>query len=191
MKIKTTVKELREGVKLSSKTGDEVQWESTGHLSVRLLDASGHHPLVERAVSVDVPGEGTVSLQTNGKGEVFHPDVPYKDYELDVDGIKVLVPTVGEKTEVHERHVAAAPMGFVQGVVYGVHGMVLVDTRLEVQFASGATLEVVTDDDGMMRCHCKEPGDGDVTIRHETGTCSMRPLASPQKLMRLKLERAQ
>ena len=191
MKIKTTVKELREGVKLSSKKGDEVQWESTGHLSVRLLDASGHHALAGRSVTVDIPGEGSVSLETNDKGEVFHPDVPYKDYELDVDGVKVFVPAVGEKSEVHERHVAAARIGFVQAVIYSPHGMLLADAKLEVQFPSGNSVDAKTDEDGVMQCHHADPGEGDATIRHESGEGKTPVLGSPQKLARLTLEAPQ
>lgn len=187
MKIKTTVKELRSGVKLSAAKGDEVQWESTGHLSVRLLDASGHHPLTDRAVTVDIPGEGYVSLQTNAKGEVFHPDVPFKDYELDVDGVKVFVPAVGEKSEVHERHVAAAPMGFVQGVLYTANGILLADDKVEVEFPSGS-VKVQTGPDGVFRCHHLESAGGNATIRHESGECTTSVLASPQKLVRLELE---
>ncbi len=186
MKIKTTVKELREGIKISS--GDEVHWESTGHLSVRLLDASGNHPLAGRSVNVNIPGEGGVSLQTDDKGTIFHPDVPFQDYELDVEGVKVLAPVVGEKTEVHERHVASAPMGFVQGVVYSPHGMLVANGKLEVMFPSGDVVESMTDEDGILRCHHAVPGEGDVTLRYEGAECKAPVLASPQRLLRLALE---
>jgi hypothetical protein len=188
VKTKTTTTQFREGVKLSSKGGDEIRWGSTGHLSVRLLDASGTIPLAKRAVTVVVPGEGTVSLETDDDGELFHPDVPYQDYELDLDGLKVLVPAVGERSEVHERHVVVAPMGFVQAVIYGPGGTVLAGAKLELEFASGARVEAQTDEAGVVRCHQADPGDGDVTIRCEHGQCTTRPMASPQKLVRLTLE---
>ncbi len=188
MKVKTTTKKFREGVKLSGKNGDEVHWESTGHLSVRLLDASGSHPLVAREVAVEIPGEGKVTLNTDDDGEVFHPDVPYRDYELDVGGIKVTVPAVGDKAEVHERHVAAAPMGFVQAVLYDAHGGLLDDIEVKVRFASGETVIATTDDNGIFRCHQATPGDGDVEITCEFGRATTRALASPQKVVRLELE---
>lgn len=187
-KLTTTTKQFREGVRLSPKGGDEVRWESTGHLSVRLLDASGTVPLAGRTITVTVPGEGTLSLETDQDGELFHPDVPYQDYKLDLEGVTVFVPAVGERSEVHERHVVAAPIGFVQAVVYDAHEMVLADAALEVEFASGATVKTRTDDAGVLRCQQLEPGDGDVVIRHERGQCTTACLASPQKLVRLALE---
>lgn len=187
VKIETTTKKFREGVKVS-KTGDEVRWESTGHLSVRLLDASGSYPLVARPVTVDIPGEGKVSLETDDDGEVFHPDVPYRDYELDVDGVKVTVPAVGDKAEVHERHVAAAPMGFVQAVLYDPHGNLLDDIKLKVTFGSGETVDATTDQHGIFRCHQATPGDGDVEITCDVGRATTKVLASPQKVVRLALE---
>lgn len=188
MKVKTTTKEFREGVKLSAKTGDEVRWESTGHLSVRLLDASGSYPLVARTVTFEIPGEGKVSLQTDDDGEVFDADVPYQDYELDVDGIKVTVPAVGDKAEIHERHVAAAPMAFVQAVLYDAHGNLLEDVDVKVNFASGDTVDATTDDYGIFRCHQATPGDGDVEITCDFGHVTTKALASPQKVVRLTLE---
>jgi len=57
VKTKTTTKQFREGVKLSPKGGDEIRWESTGHLSVRLFDASGTIAVTGRALQVAIPGE--------------------------------------------------------------------------------------------------------------------------------------
>ncbi len=188
MKITTTTKKFREGVKLSGKKGDEVRWDSTGHLSVRLLDASGSFPLVARSVSVDIPGEGKVTLETDDDGEFLHPDVPYQDYELDVGGIKVTVPAVGEKSEVHERHVAAAPMGFVQAVLYDAHDRLLDDTKVVVKFASGVQVDATTDEHGVLRCHHEDPGAGDVEITCDFGRATTTPMASPQKVVRIAFE---
>ncbi len=114
MKITTTTKKFREGVKLSGKKGDEVRWESTGHLSVRLLDASGSFPLVARSVSVDIPGEGRVSLETDVDGAVFHPDVPFQDYELDLGATgKAWVPAVAARIEQHIVPVSSAAFGWI------------------------------------------------------------------------------
>ena len=187
MKIQTTTKKFREGVRLSGKTGDEIRWESTGHLSVRLLDASGSFPLVARSVSVEIPGEGKVALETDDDGAILYPDVPYQDYELDLEGIKVCVPAVGDRSEVHERHVAAAPMGFVQAVLYDAHDHLLEHTNVEVRFASGATVHATTDEHGILRCHHVDPGDGDVEITCNLGRATVRAMASPQKVMRIAL----
>jgi hypothetical protein len=187
VKINTTTKKFREGVKVGKK-GDEVRWESTGHLSVRLLDASGSYPLVARSVTVDIPGEGTVTLETDDDGELLHRDVPYQDYELDVGGIQVVVPAVGETTEVHERHVAAAPMGFIQALLYDAHFRLLEDTKVSVKFASGATIEATSDKHGLLRCHHADPGSGDVELTCDFGRATTKPLASPQKVTRIAFE---
>ena len=187
MKVTTTKKKFREGVKIGKK-GDEVRWESTGHLSVRLLDASGSFPLVARSVSVDIPGEGKVTLETDDDGELLHPDVPYQDYELDIGGIKVTVPAVGEKSEVHERHVAAAPMGFVQAVLYDTHNRLLDAVDVVVKFASGAQVEATTDEHGIVRAHHEDPGSGDVEITCDFGRATTKALASPQKVVRIAFE---
>ncbi|MCA9677105.1 MAG: hypothetical protein H6709_16085 [Kofleriaceae bacterium] len=104
-KIETTTKAFKEGVALRGADA-EIQWESTGHLSVQLFDASGQVALAGRHVRVDIPKEGLVELDADGDGKVSHPDVPFQDYELDLgDGLKVYVPAVATPDEVHERHV--------------------------------------------------------------------------------------
>ncbi len=111
MKIETTTKKLREGVKVSK--GDEVRWESTGHLSVRLLDSSGTVALAKRAVKFSVPDEGTIEMETDDDGKVFHPDVPFQDYELDLgDGVKVHAAAVANRDEVLDRYVYEVELGF-------------------------------------------------------------------------------
>lgn len=183
-KIETTTKKFKEGVRISA-TGTEIHWESTGHISVRLLDASGSHPLVGRALKVDIPGEGTVSLKTDGDGEAFHADVPFRDYKLDVDGIEVIVPAVGDRSEVHERHVAAAPMGFVHAIIYDTRGKILDEIQVEAKFSSGVVVKARTDKHGIFRCHHVDPGDGDVEVTCDFGRATTKPHASPQKVVRL------
>ncbi|MGN6109140.1 MAG: hypothetical protein ACTHU0_28805 [Kofleriaceae bacterium] len=186
-KIETTAKEFRAGI--AAKAGDEIRWISTGHLSVRLLDASGSHPLAARTVTVEIPGEGSVSFETDDDGELFHPDVPFQDYELDVGGVKVSVPTVGDRNEVHERHVSAAPLGFVQAVLYDAFGRLVAGAKVQVQFASGAVVEANTDESGVLRCHHVDPGDGEVMLRFDDGRCTTKAMASPQKVARLTVEK--
>ena len=188
-KITTTTRKFREGVKLSQAEA-EVTWESTGHLSVRLLDASGSFPLKKRRLSVDIPEEGKVDLETDDDGELLHPDVPFQDYDLDLDGVKVTVPAVGEKSEVHERHAVAVPIGFVHVVVSDPDGHPLVDERLAVTFPSGKRVEVRTDHSAVLRCEELDPGDGEVSIIHVSGRGVLKAAASPQKIVSLRLERA-
>ena len=186
-KIDTTTRELKQGVPFRD-TSIEVSWESTGHLSVRLLDASGSVPLARRKVTVDVPREGTVTLETDDDGELVHPDVPFQDYDLDLDGVKVTVPTVGEKGEVHERHAVAVPMGFIHAVVSDPRGFPLADEPLAVEFPSGERIEVRTDDAGVLGCRTIDPGEGDTTITHACGRAVTRTMASPQTVVPLRLE---
>lgn len=110
-KVETTTKELRVGVKLAS--GDELRWESTGYISVRLLDSSGTVPLARRAVNFQVPKEGTIEQESDDQGKIFYPDVPFQDYELDLgDGFKVHVAAVANKDEVHDRYVFEVEYAF-------------------------------------------------------------------------------
>src|SRR5262245_45690463 len=95
-------KQLRKGVEFSE-TEVEVHWEPLGHISARLLDASGTVPLVGREVKVDVPGEGTVELKSDSRGHVFYPDVPFQDYELHFDDLTAMVPAVARRREIHHR----------------------------------------------------------------------------------------
>lgn len=111
--IETTTKELRAGIAIDAK-GTTVKWESTGHLSVQLLDASGTVPLTRHALTVDIPKEGSVSLETDDAGKLFHPDVPFIDYELDLgDCGKVVAPAVASRSEVHRCAVVKAPLRWV------------------------------------------------------------------------------
>lgn len=188
MKIATTTRAFHEGVKLSSHRGDEIRWTSTGHLSVRLLDASGTVPIAGREVRVAIPGEGTLTLTSAADGIVFHPDVPYQDYELDLGGAVVQVPAVGERNELHERHVASAPIGFVHALIYKPNGRELADAEVTLTYPSGATATVRTDAGGIVRHQEAEPGKGDVVVAHEFGDARVPLSASPQKLVRVTLE---
>jgi hypothetical protein len=147
-KITTTTKQFREGVKLSGATCDQIHWESTGHLSVRLLDAYGTHPIAQRKLRVSIPGEGTVELETDDDGKVFHPDVPFQDYELDLgERVKVHAPAVSNKTDVQERHVPAISNAYVRLLVRDRDGFPILGS-LTIESPDGTTIEVETDDTG-------------------------------------------
>ena len=108
-RIDTTLRDLRKAVTLSGDESFVVSYEPYGHLSVRLLDASGTVPLALYAVGVEIPGEGKVDLKSDRDGKVFHPDVPFQDYELELEGddgpFTVFVPAVASRADVHDRHV--------------------------------------------------------------------------------------
>jgi hypothetical protein len=185
-RIETTTRALREGLSLGE-AETEVVWESTGHLSVRLLDASGSIPLGRRSVTVDIPGEGNVRLETDADGRLAHPDVPFRDYELDLDGLKIRVPAVGERHEVHERHAATVPLGFVHAVLLDAGGLVLEREPVRVEFPAGV-IDARTDGAGVLLCRHEDPGEGEIVIRHARGSVKTRATANPQKLIRLRLE---
>ncbi len=147
MEITTTTKKFREGVKIGKK-GDEVRWESTGHLSVQLLDSYGAHPIAKRKVSVEIPSEGKVELETDDDGKIFHPDVPFQDYELDLgEDVKVHAPAVSNKTDVQERHVPAISSGHVRILVRDDLGFPVEDV-VTLEGPDGATFDIETDDVG-------------------------------------------
>jgi hypothetical protein len=188
MKTVTTAKKFREGVKLSANKGVEIHWESTGHIHVQLLDASGLEPLAARTVTVSIPGEGNVELTSDDDGYVFHPDVPFQDYTLKLGDIEVIVPTVGTRLDVHRRHVAAIPFSYIQGVLYSAQGILLDNEDLEIEFGDGTTIKARTTDAGLLRCKHPQKNDKDATIRNRFGECKVKPVASPQQMMRLVLE---
>ncbi len=188
-KIDTTTRKLRAGVAISERKA-ELHWQSTGHLSFRLLDASGSVPLAARKVVVDVPDEGTVTLTTDDDGCAQHLDVPFQDYELDLDGVKVMVPAVGEPSEVHQRHVVGVTIGFIHAVVFDGGGFPLAGETLAVTFPSGAEVDAQTDDDGVLLCQHEDPGTGDADVVHDCGRAKIAVAASPQKIVPLELEPA-
>ena len=148
MKIKTTVKKLRDGVKMSS--GDQVEWESTGHLSVRLLDSSGTVPLALRQVTFQVPGEGAVEQASDDEGRLFHADVPFQDYELDLgSGVKVHAAAVANRDEVLERYVYEVQLAFANLQVREADGTPVGPGTLTLASAD-KTLEKEVDEHGML-----------------------------------------
>lgn len=148
-KIETTTKKFKEGIRLTADKS-EVQWESTGHLSVRLFDATGALALAGRKVSVDVPGEGKVELEADEQGKVFHPDVPFQDYELDLgDGVKVHAPAVSNPGDVQERHVPGIAFAFVRLHVRNAHGIPCPNLALELSGPGGTSLSLDTDRHGV------------------------------------------
>lgn len=147
-KIETTTAKFKAGIRL---TGDnpEIRWESTGHLSVQLFDASGAMPLVGRAISVEIPREGKVSLETDADGKAFHPDVPFQDYELDLgDGVKVQVPAVANKADVQERHVPGVAFAFANLLVRDAHGHPVARDTISLTGPDGAVLRLTTNEQG-------------------------------------------
>jgi hypothetical protein len=110
--IKTTTKDFLEGVAVKDDQ-PTIEWESTGYLHVRLMDEFGQAPLADRALSVFLPTEGPLELRTDADGVVFHPDVPFQDYDLSIDGQVVCAPAVADRGTRHERHVPGQRVGFV------------------------------------------------------------------------------
>ena len=122
-KIETTTKELREGVAVSA-TKSTIHWDPTGHLSVRLLDTSGSRPVVGCSATVVLPNEGSITLESDADGAIFHPDVPFQDYELDLgDHGKVVVPAVAARSEQHWCPVAAAKRGWIDLTIVDDQGI--------------------------------------------------------------------
>lgn len=126
-KIETTTKEFRAGIAVSA-TNSTVHWEPTGYLSVRLLDASGTQPVVGCFVMVNVPKEGTVTIESGKDGAIFYPDVPFQDYELDLgDEGKVTVPAVALASEQHICPVPTAKLAWVDLVIVDDKGLPVSD----------------------------------------------------------------
>jgi len=173
VKTKTTTKQFREGVKLSPKGGDEIRWESTGHLSVRLFDASGTIAVTGRALQVAIPGEGTLALETDASGKVFHPDVPFQDYELDLgDGVKVHAPAVSNPGDVQDRHVPKIAHAFVRLHIRDADGLPRRGLSLELRGPSGTALRLETDDDGVAGDGQPVP-EGEYELESDEGTATV------------------
>jgi hypothetical protein len=150
-KIETTTRKFREGVAFEDES-IEVKYESTGHLSVRLLDASGTVPLADRKLKTEIPDEGSVELTSDGKGKVFHADVPFQDYELELEGGgKVVVPAVAEKKEVHDRAVPEVTFGFLRFQLRDADDNALADTAATVTDPDGKEHQLRSDRDGQIR----------------------------------------
>jgi hypothetical protein len=150
-RIDTNLRELRKAVKLSGDESFVVSYEPFGHLSVRLLDASGTVPLALYAVSVDIPGEGKVSLKSNRDGKVFHPDVPFQDYELELEGddgpVTVFVPAVAARSDVHDRHVPTEHHLYVDLELRTHDGSILRKVAVTVE-GGGKSFDLTTDEEG-------------------------------------------
>lgn len=150
MKITTTTKNFRDGVKLSGKKGDEVHWESTGHLHVRLLDSSGTVPLAKRAVKFNVPGEGSVEKESDDDGTLFHPDVPFQDYDPDIgDGVKVYAAAVANRDEKLDRYVYEVELAFANVQVREEDGTPVGPGKLTLSSVA-KTFEGEVDEEGML-----------------------------------------
>lgn len=150
-KVETTTKKFKEeGVRISVK-GTEIHWESTGHLSVRLTDELGQVPLVDRAVKIQIPNEGVVELVTDKEGKIFHPDVPFQEYDLDLgDGLRVHVPAVANRSDVHERHVPSARIAFANIALFDEAGDVIADAEVQLEGPDGESFTAKTDAVGMI-----------------------------------------
>jgi hypothetical protein len=154
-----------------------------GFISARLLDASGTLPLAGRKVSVEVPGEGKVELETDDAGKVSLPHVPFQDYELELEGgVTVAVPAVGSKSEVHVRHVPDERAAFVNALVRLPWGLALRGAPVKVTFPSGASVEATTSTDGVVECHALEGGEGEAEISCDEGKVRVATAASPQRV---------
>ena len=190
-KVETTTKKFREGVQLNQPVA-EISWESTGHLSVRLLCGHGVTPLVARKVKVVIPGEGIVELETDDDGRVSYPDVPFKDYELDLgDGVKVSVPAVATPGRVQERHVPEVFHGVRQVVICDAEGFPLERTRVRFESDAGP-IEAVSDDHGVCKLPTPiPPGSCEVTVfagKTAIGKTSIDLSTDAEEIERLCLE---
>lgn len=138
-KIETTTKQFREGVAVAA-SKSTIHWDPTGHLSVRLLDTSGTKPIVGCSVTVVIPKEGSVTLESDNDGRIFHPDVPFQDYELDLgDNGKVKVPAVASRSELHRCPVAAVKLGWVDLAIVDDQGIPVMDGSITV---NGETIDL-------------------------------------------------
>ena len=150
-RIETNLRDLRKAVTLSGDESFVVAYEPFGHLSVRLLDASGTVPLALYAVSVEIPGEGKVALKSDRDGKIFHPDVPFQDYELELEGddgpITVFVPAVASRAEVHARHVPTEHHLYVDLELRTHDGSILGKVAVTVE-GGGKSFDLTTDADG-------------------------------------------
>lgn len=157
-KVETTTKKFREqGVRVSD-SNVEIHWESTGHLSVRLTDEFGEVPLAERAVTVEIPKEGLVELVTDKDGKLFHPDVPFQEYELDLgDDVRVHATAVANKTEVQARHVPGIRFVYANIILFDEAGEALPDTAVQLEGPDGATSRMTTDSAGMIEDRTPRP----------------------------------
>jgi hypothetical protein len=148
--VETTIRELRKSVSLTGDDSYIVKYDPMGFLSVRLLDASGTVPLALYKVAVDVPGEGRVELTANREGRIFHPDVPFQDYQLEVEGdegmVKVSVPAVAGRDQVQDRHVPSEHQLFVE-LELRCGDRRLARTKVVLE-GGGKSFELTTDDDG-------------------------------------------
>lgn len=163
--LKTTTRALREG--LAVRAGMTIAWPSTGYLSAQLLDASGQVPLAGREVRVEIPGEGPIALVADPDGRVFHPDVPFQDYELDLgERVRVWVPAVANRDEVHARHVAEVVYGFARLQLRDSDGGALTGA-LTLRGPAG-TLELSADADGAVQ-HATPIASGDYQLELARG----------------------
>lgn len=151
-KIQTTAKDFRAGVPVAA-SKSTIVWEPVGHLSVKLLDASGTRPLANASLTVQVPKEGKVELSTDSDGSAFHADVPFQDYELDLGEIgKVTVPAVAQRGEQHVVAVASARFGWIDLQILDEDGIPLVQGVVVVD---GHSAEIQADAPG--RVFIEEP----------------------------------
>lgn len=103
-----------------------------GHLSVRLLDASGTVPLANRKVVVELP-DGDLELTTDKDGKLFHAKVPLEDHNLKVGDAEVSVPAVSKEGEVQDRNVPGVLFGFARIAVRDGADDPLADVDVELE----------------------------------------------------------
>ncbi|HEY0993317.1 MAG TPA: hypothetical protein VGD80_39970 [Kofleriaceae bacterium] len=185
-KIETTTREFKEGIAI--RDGATISWESTGHLAVQLYDATGTVPLAGRTVEVVVPREGKLALETDGDGKVFHADVPFQDYELDLgSGVKVHAPAVSNPGDLQARHVPPIAYAFARLHVRRAHGLPVRGVALELRGPEDTQLSLRTDDDGFAE-HKEPVPAGDYEIECAEGTATVALPDHPHGLAIVHLE---
>lgn len=189
-KVETTTKKFKEeGVRISG-NGTEIHWESTGHLSVRLLDELGVVPLGAREVKVQIPKEGLVELVTDSDGKVFHPDVPFEEYELDLGGgVRVYAPAVANRSDVHDRHVPGVRLVYANLVLFDAAGEFMPDTEVTLEGPDGESFTASTDGAGTISDATPRPG-GPYKLTCSAGTADTELAARPDGIGVVRLGKA-
>lgn len=185
-KIETTTREFKEGIAI--RDGATISWESTGHLAVQLYDATGTVPLAGRTVEVVVPVEGKLAIEADGAGKVFHADVPFQDYELDLGGgVKVHAPAVSNPGDLQARHVPGIAFAFARLHVRQAHGIPVRSLALDLRGPEATHLNLWTDEDGFAE-HGEPVPAGDYELECAQGTATVALPDHPHGLAIVHLE---
>lgn len=142
--------------------------------TVQLTDELGQVPLAERTVKVQIPKEGQVELVSDGDGKIFHPDVPFEEYELDLgDGVRVHASAVANRTEVHARHVPGVRVVFANIMLFDEAGEVIPDMEVQLEGPDGESFTAKTDSVGTINDSKARP-DGEYKLTCAAGSATIK-----------------